>query len=158
MSVIARRDESGFGLIEVMLSIVVVAIALATLGSTIAFAGFSARRSQRAVLASEAAMRVADEIRSTPINEVWLRYGPNGVVGDSFFVNGLDDGINPSGKITVIVDETLTDQEIGYQLGMPRDLDGDMLAASTDVSMTARILPVIIAVGEFRIPLILGQQ
>lgn len=73
-------------------------------------------------------------------------YGPGGSSGDTFEVTGLAraDEDEPVGRIAIHTDERLTDAEIGRDLGMPRDLNGDGDTTDADVSATARILPVTI--------------
>lgn len=50
------------------------------------------------------------------------------------------------GTIQIITDETLTDEQLEVEIGMPRDLNGDGDAADTDVNGTARLHPVIVTV------------
>ena len=46
----------------------------------------------------------------------------------------------------IVTDETLTDAQLGVDIGMPRDLNGDGDAADADVVGTARLHPVIVSV------------
>ena len=55
------------------------------------------------------------------------------------------------GSIQVVVDETATDAALGVVAGMPRDLDGDGAAVSSDVTGAARLLPIIITL-EWVVP------
>ena len=57
---------------------------------------------------------------------------------------GLPD--DATGQVLVITDETLSDEEIGFPLGLPRDLDGDGLAENDDTRETATLLPVLVRV------------
>jgi len=72
-----------------------------------------------------------------------------GSVGDTFVVGELNEQVQgtPVGTIEVVVDETATDSGLGLAMGMPRDLDGDGLAADPDVSATAVVLPVVVTVS-----------
>jgi len=97
-------------------------------------------------------------VRNTPIDEVFANWGPGGA--NTFAVPGLDQGA-PAGSVDVVVNESVSDAQIGMSLGMPRDLDGDSFADNLDVSTTAQILPVIVQVSwasapgtqeNFRIP------
>ena len=54
------------------------------------------------------------------------------------------DGQAAVGSVQVVTDEALTDAQLGFELGMPRDLDGDGQADNGDVTTGARILPVIV--------------
>jgi hypothetical protein len=77
---------------------------------------------------------------------VLAAYGPAGT--DSFDVDELDRA-NPVlsvGSIQIVTDETATDQELGVEIGMPRDLNGDNVVDDADVSDGARLLPVIVTV------------
>lgn len=73
-------------------------------------------------------------------------YQPGGNPGTDAAVKGLDpvDGAAAVAVVQVITDETLSDEQLGVILGMPRDLDGDGLATSGDVSATALLLPVVV--------------
>lgn len=73
---------------------------------------------------------------------------PGGRLGDSFEVDQLDppEDIADVGSIMAIMDETQADVDLGVNLGMPRDLTGDGLADSADVSGKALIMPVIVRV------------
>ena len=68
--------------------------------------------------------------------------------GDTFDVQGLAPiaGSESVGTIQLITDETATDLGLGYEVGMPRDLNGDGDATDTDVSSDARLLPVLLEV------------
>ncbi|MDP6988138.1 MAG: hypothetical protein QF903_01500, partial [Planctomycetota bacterium] len=73
-------------------------------------------------------------------------FEPGGAFGPSFDVTGLGpaDGETAVGSVIVVTDEQLTDAQLGFELGMPRDLDGDGEADNDDVTTGARILPVIV--------------
>ena len=75
-------------------------------------------------------------------------YGPGGTFGETFTVTGLTPfGNAPAvGSIQLITDETVSDAALGFQVGMPRDLNGDNDALDTDVRLNARILPVLLTV------------
>ncbi len=70
--------------------------------------------------------------------------GPGGGLSDTFNIQGLTarEGQPSVGTIQVITDETRTDADLGFELGMPRDLDGDGAIDNADVRMTARVLPI----------------
>ena len=82
---------------------------------------------------------------------------PASTVGTSFDVRELEpqDGLAHVGSVLFVPDETRTDQALGVELGMPRDLDGDGAADKTDALPTATVLPVII---EMRWKGIRGNQ
>lgn len=76
-------------------------------------------------------------------------FGPGGTAGDTFDVFGLDPqrGAPSVGTVRLITDETLTDAELGVELGMPVDLDNDGTIDDPDVSDSAEMLPVIVRVA-----------
>jgi hypothetical protein len=159
-------SESGLTLIEVLLAMVVF------IGGGVAFfTGIATTTSIRAdcadrFKATEAVLGIAEEISATPIDAVVGVWGEGGTPGNTFSIPGLDEGEGEdavlAGRIRIVTNETLSDEEIGMALGMPRDLDGDGMPTSTDVSTTALILPVIVEARwgpdrrqeSFRIPVI----
>jgi prepilin-type N-terminal cleavage/methylation domain-containing protein len=60
-------------------------------------------------------------------------------------VDGLDPWPDQPGVIELrfFPDETIGDDELGFPLGLPRDLDNDGFASSPDVSDSARLLPAV---------------
>lgn len=78
--------------------------------------------------------------------EIAEAYAPGGRIGDTFDFGGLQPWPTQGSvfTVTVVTDETMTDQELGIELGMPRDLDNDLVVDNTDVTGTARMLPVIV--------------
>ncbi len=77
--------------------------------------------------------------------DLLLVWGPGGSMGNTFVVPGLDSPApgSPHGTLEFVLDETATDDDLGAELGMPRDLNGDGDATDTDVQGEARLLPVI---------------
>ena len=75
-------------------------------------------------------------------------YGPGGTVGTTFDVRGINVNLGEitTGTIQIVTDETATDEDLGFQIGMPRDLNGDGDADDVDVSGDARILPVLLQI------------
>ena len=150
------RTQAGFTLLEVTLAVTVMLVALlAATASTFHMHGL--RRSNRERMVAQNVVRSVSErmqslssrAASDPAGWATVVLGgvaPGGEVGPAFDVEELTarDGAATVGTIQVIVDETATDADLGVQLGMPRDLDGDGAASSTDVSATARLLPVIV--------------
>ena len=95
-----------------------------------------------------AAARSADSSASNWANDIIAIYGPGGIPGNSFPIQGLDPwNGNPNvASVQLITDETETDGGLGVAAGMPRDLNGDGNATSTDTRGTAALLPVIVRV------------
>jgi hypothetical protein len=78
---------------------------------------------------------------------------PGGELGATFQVRELDaiQGQATVGTIQVFTDETLRDVDIGFDLGLPRDLNGDGAADNNNILATAavdrpRLLPVVVTV------------
>jgi hypothetical protein len=157
------KAESGVTLLEIMIAMTVF------IGGGVAFlSGIATTASVRIdcvdrFAAMETVLGIAEEISATPIDTVVGVWREGGSQGNTFSIWGLDDDTVLAGSIRVITDETLTDQEIGMSFGMPRDLDGDGEATSTDVSTTALTLPVVVEASwgpasrreTFRIPVVL---
>ncbi len=154
-----RTAEAGFTLIEVMISAVIFVVGCcAMVGGLVVSEGARQDCDSREV-ALEAVLSIADEIRATPIDQVVSDWGEEGVFGNTFPIPGVKKGL---GRITIVHDETLTDDALGMKLDMPRDLDGDGEAKTEDVSTTAFMLPVIVEAAwgpkgrreKFRIPVV----
>ena len=76
-------------------------------------------------------------------------YAAGGRLGNTFEVPGINvnEGEVAQGTIRVLTDETLTDAQLGFQVGMRRDLNGDGDNIDVDVTDSARILPVLLTVS-----------
>ncbi len=160
----AAEQQGGFSLIEAAIAMILIIVPTSVMVVSVASGGREQLTVNERFLAIEAAKSKAEEIRATPIGEITAKWGPGGTEGPTFSVPELD-GDALAGSVQVIVDETLTDDQIGFSLGMPRDLDGDLVVASVDVSTTAVALPVIVTVTwgppnqreTFQIPVIVLQ-
>jgi prepilin-type N-terminal cleavage/methylation domain-containing protein len=158
-------QQRGFSFTEVMISMIVLSVFGGVVAQGVVLSAFGRDRAEVWTAATEGARGMADRIAATPIEKIISRFGPGGSVGDTFDVEGLP-GAN-QGSVTIVTNETSKDADIGMVLGFPRDLDGDGSATSTDVSLTARILPVIVTVtwlqggrdgGTISIPLIVVRS
>lgn len=151
------RRQSGFTLIEVLVTASVLLIGLLAMTSTSVVVN-SLRRSasdqQRAQGAIQAIVedlhaiaREADSDEANWAGEILNVYGAGGNPGNQFDVAGLDPWQgNPSvATVTVVTDETATDALLGAAVGMPRDLDGDGLAANVNVTGAASLLPAVVS-------------
>lgn len=153
------RETAGFTLVEIGLAMTILLVALMAMGaSTLRMSSLRRQNRERAVAQnairtiSEQLHSVADRMRRESVDEGdWSQdfiaeLSPGGSVGNTFNIQGLTEqnGQATVGTIQVIVDETVTDAALGFELGMPRDLDSDGAADNADVSATARILPVIV--------------
>lgn len=138
-----HRRQRGMTLIEVTFVVISLTVALAAVTQSMATGSAARYRLERQALALDAVRDVAETVRATPIDDIVGTFGAAGDPGERFSIPGLD-GEELAGRILIISDETLTDQEIGMTLGMPRDLDGDGAATNTDVTGTALVIPVIV--------------
>jgi len=131
-------------MIEVMLALITLALAGGAIARSVVSAATGYDQADDLAMAAEGARGMADRVEHTPIHELSLRFGAGGTQGPTFDVPGLP-GVE-QGTITLITNETSTDATLGMALGMPRDLDGDGKATSTDVSLTARVIPALVEV------------
>ena len=157
-----RRSQrrSGFTLVELSLAMVIMVVALVSI-SAATLQSHSLRRTNRErVLANNAVRSVAERIHSLSyrtiedspddwVQEIINTYGPGGTIGNTFNVDELNAplGANTVGAITIITDETTTDLDVNANLGLPRDLNGDLDATDTDVTGDARLLPIVITLN-----------
>lgn len=153
---VARRQRRGFTLIEIALAITVLVVALLAMSaSTLRMHGLR-RTNRERVLAQNAVRTIAEEVRSIARQAAGAQGGwapavrlaltPGGSLGTGFEVKELSpvEGQALVGSIELVLDETATDAELGVDLGMPRDLDGDGLVSSANVGADALILPVVV--------------
>ena len=153
-----RGSAAGFTLIEVMVTASVLLVGLLAMTSTSVVVN-SLRRSasdqqvaqsamQAIVEDLHAAARSADSAASNWAGDVIDVYGPGGMPGDSFPIQGLDPWTGQANvaSVELITDETSSDAGLGVAAGMPRDLDGDGTAANVDTRGTAALLPAIVRV------------
>jgi Tfp pilus assembly protein PilV len=162
-----RSALGGFTLLEVGITIVILMLSVAsTSAATISLATMREHHRER-MAAHEAASGLAERILELGRSEMgasgsWARNvtesvcEPNGL-GVAFDVAGLEplDSLAHVGSITFVVDETVTDADLGVPLGMPRDLDGNGYIDGTNVHATARLLPAVI---ELRWNGVRGEQ
>ncbi len=152
----ASSKHAGFSLVEVMVLIVILGLGMLALTSTsLSVHSLQSADAERR-LANDRLDSITEDVRQSSSALVdaelgWVPsllelYGPGGRPGDTFNIQGLNDqeGEPSIGSITIVTDETLTDAELGVQIGMPKDLDNDGLIDNNDVSSTARIIPVIV--------------
>lgn len=149
----ARR---GFTLIELAIATSILMIGIVSVLSATSQMHSLRKVNRERTLAQNAVRSMAERIHASSHGfsdqpETWAQqvlatYGPGGSGGNTFAVEGLapEEGAVGVGSIRIGTDETDTDAELGADLGMPRDLDGDGDAADADVSATGRILPVVL--------------
>jgi len=150
------RRQDGFTLLEITLAMTVLLVGmLAATASTLRMHSLRRVNRERA-LAYNAVRTTTERLQSLSARAITEPAGwtatilagvaNGGEVGATFDLRELRAraGAANLGTIEVVTDETKTDAELGAQLGMPRDLDGDGLATHTHVSADALLLPVVV--------------
>lgn len=151
-----RAVRSGFTVLEMAVTMSVLMVALYALTSTVWRLHDLSRANKERRVAEDALRSMCEAIhsisaaaRAEPAS--WARtltnaFGPEGRPGERFDVPELTprDGMESVGSVWIVTDETVSDKDIGFELGLPRDLDGDGAATNTDVSQTATVLPVVL--------------
>lgn len=153
----ARRPRAGFSLMEISLAIAVVVIALLAMSASTLRTHSLRRQNRERAVAQNAVRMLAESVQA--ISDRLMRedpdgwatgmveaLAPGGELGDEFPVVELTRlaGEPAVGTIQTVTDETVSDAELGIEMGMPRDLNGDGDADDGDVSADARMLAVIV--------------
>jgi Tfp pilus assembly protein PilV len=156
--------RAGFTMIEVGLALTVLLIAIMAASASSYRLHTLRRQNRERTMAQNGVRTMVEQIQAlahrgaldspdTWAQDVVAALSPGGAIGDAFAVRELDpqNGQTSVGTIQVFTDETSSDAVTGFDLGMPRDLNGDGLADNADVLATAavlppRILPVVVTV------------
>lgn len=161
-------------MVEVGLAITVLVVAVMAMSASTLRMHSLRRENRERTVAQNAARTVAEQIQAISYQYVidapddpvapdfdlrnWGQFvvdtlSAGGEIGATFDVRELDPpaGEASVGTIQVITDETTTDAQLGLDLGLPRDLDGDGLADNGDVIATQairapRLLPIVVTV------------
>jgi len=151
-----KDTQRGFTVIEMALATTTLLVGIMSISAATLRMYQTGRQNHEKTLAYNAVHAVAERINSASAvasssPDTWVEtildtYGPGGTIGSSFEVDGLTPQVGSSrvGVIQIITDETMTDEEIGTVMGMPRDLNGDGDALDTDVSGDARMLAILV--------------
>lgn len=154
----ARRARRGFTLIELAIATSILMIGLVSVLSA-SSRMHSLRLSNRERTLAQNAMRsMAERMHATSHGftddpntwaaELLAAYAPGGALGDTFSIEGLTPvDEQPQGSLWIGQDETQSDDDLGVELGLPRDLNGDGDASDDDVSEGARLLPVVLTLS-----------
>ena len=142
------RRTAGLSLVELMIALVVIAIALLAIFSLVVSSSQVQQETREKALAYNAARLKIEEMRSKTFSSIWSIYKAGGSTGNTFAVDGLQPiaGDAAVGFIFFpernnLLSETVADSE----LGMPKDLNRDGDALDDDVTNGAtiyKILPV----------------
>lgn len=158
------RTRAGFTLIEVSLALVMLIVALVAMTASNVRTQVLHRSTHERSQAHNALRGVAERIQSVSragvdsslgwANYVRAAFAPGtGEIGSTFAVAGLVpiDGATTVGTITVVLDETASDESVGAALGLPRDLNGDGDAADAAIGADARVIPIVLR-AQWRSP------
>lgn len=149
-------QSSGLTLLEAVVFMTLVLMAMVALSHTTVTVHKLQRAEEERSMASQGMVTVIEEVRQTAMSMVgaepsWgeafsAALAPGGALGGEFDIAGLDpvDGQPAVCTVTVVTDETLSDDDLGFAIGMPLDLDNDGDATDLDVSDSALMLPVIV--------------
>ena len=156
----APRRESGFTLVEIMISLTVLTAAVYLLSSTITATMTHTTKRKERTLAMEAAMNKLEEMRAVPFRKLAPLYnsnpkddpdGSSTAPGHRFNVPGLDpidtarDGM--IGTIIMPTDKAQVLENLAMpELGLPRDLNGDFIIDARDHASDYMILPLIVRI------------
>ena len=121
--------NSGFTLVEVMSATVLMTVGLMGLGVVFVSSHRSHEMGTEEAVVSHAIRRTVEQMRGEAFADIATLY-----TGYQFTLNE----INGSGTVAIYVDENATVPE----LGLPRDLNGDGNASSSDVTASYILLPV----------------
>jgi prepilin-type N-terminal cleavage/methylation domain-containing protein len=154
---------AGFTLVEIIVAVLILAIAIGGISSSMLSSMTLNRVNGETALAQQAARATLEQITGAAFEDVWAIYNadpaddgtlPVGVVaqGPGFAVAGLDpqvaDGDALCGRIefpaiTVGLGQELREDVVDAGLGMPRDLDGDGLwPEAVNIAPDYTVLPV----------------
>lgn len=148
--------QSGFTVIEMALATTTLMVGIMAISAATLRMHQLGRQNHEKTLAFNAVHGMAERINSASAvaaidSGTWLEtimdaYGPSGTLGDTFDVLGLTPAVgSPTvGSIEFITNETLTADQLGIEMGMPRDFNGDGDMLDADVTSDARMLAVVI--------------
>lgn len=156
----SRRVKGGFTLIELAIAMSILMIGLISAAAATMRMHELRRQNRERIAAQNAVRSIGERIHAQAYRfsddpDTWgtnltTVFGPGGTFGDEFAVpllTSTNPGTTNAGIIQIITDETTTDAALGFELGLPRDLNGDGDADDTDVTLDARILPVLVSVN-----------
>jgi hypothetical protein len=164
-------------LVEVMVSVFVLTLCTWMLSTTLMASARHAENKRERAWAVEAATNVVEQMHGLPFDEVFARYNESasddpedGVPGPHFLVEGLSpsesDGDGFVGRVWLPGEGPTLREDLDLpELGLPRDLNGDLVVDDLDHAADHRVLPVVVEVawtsggGErrFRVETLLSQ-
>lgn len=132
-----KNRSSAFTLIEVVISLVLLTIAFVGFGSFFVLTTNSYHSVKEDTLAIHSLRQMAEKIRCVPFARIVTN-----CQGMTFAI----DEIKASGSVRIFINETDGSSDARI-LGLPRDLDGDGVASTTDVTSDYLLLPIKIEVS-----------
>lgn len=157
-----RIGRGGFTMLEITVSIMILTVAAYILSSTIGASLSHTVSKREQATAVEAASSALESMRATSFLDLFVSYntnqgddplGPGTAPGPTFEVPGLDPIIDgggvarPVGRIFLPeVDGQLREDARLPALGMPRDLNGDILVDALDHSADHLVLPAVVRI------------
>jgi len=155
-------DRRGLTMIEVTISILTLTVAAYILSSTIGASLSHTVAKREQANAVEAAMNTLETMRATTFLDLFPAFnanpddeplGPGTAPGTTFDVDGLDPVVEPGGAVRPIgtillpdVDGQLREDTALPALGLPRDLNGDMIIDANDHAGDYLVMPTIVRV------------
>jgi prepilin-type N-terminal cleavage/methylation domain-containing protein len=153
------RHGAGFTLVEIIVAVLILAIAIGGISSSMLSSMALNRVNDETALAQQAARATLEQITGVDFENVWAIYnadpaddGALVALGPGFAVAGLDpqvaDGDALCGRIefpavTVGFGQELREDVVDAGLGMPRDLDGDGIwPEAVNIAPDYTVLPV----------------
>ena len=143
-------------LVEVMVALMVTTVAVYLLSATITATVRHTKAKRERAVAAQAAMNLLERMRAEPFSELFARHnddpsddpdGPGTAPGPHFDVRGLrPHAADPEGAVGEIVlpssGRVLREDGVLPELGLPRDLDGDLRIDAEDHAADYVVLPV----------------
>jgi type IV pilus assembly protein PilV len=124
--------SGGFTLLEVAVALSLLTVGLLGFASLFVVNARTYERVSEDILALHSLREVAETIRGAPFGAAAKNY--------QSYAFTIDD-IKATGKVTIFTDETDASADAKV-LGLPRDLDGDGKAVTTNISASYYLLPV----------------
>jgi len=141
------RGDAGLSLLELMISMGVFAMVLLLIMASVVVTEEVRRFASEKDMARESMENELARLQSLGFQGIIDEVAALGAgMTVAFAVPGLDRGAIPSGQVDILLNETVTDADLGMELGMPRDLDGDGFVDNIDTSATATLLPLVATV------------
>lgn len=155
----AARGSAGLSILEVLIGVAVFGTAMGAMVSSLVASGSLVETNRQTAAAMDVARSVVAELRSLPLEEVYLRYNdvqaddpPTGASpGSAFDVEGLEPRPgDPDNRVGLVVfpggSLELREDAVDARLGTPRDLDLDGEIDDQDHATSYLVLPVAVRV------------